>query len=130
MEVRGTPGGEAWIKAKVKIIEITEAGTTYYVSIDGSGQAFERKEREILFETDAAAMLAETSRRLEDIKEDLERDPLEDIGAGNYRIPEAEPKRGRGRPRKATVEGLMAKAEQARIRREAEEDPLWVENET
>ena len=127
MEVRGTPGGEAWIKAKVKIIQITEAGTTYYVMIDGSGQI---KEGDILFETDAAAMLAETSRRLEDIKEDLERDPLEDIGAGNYRIPEAEPKRGRGRPRKATVEGLMAKAEQARIRREAEKDPLWVENET
>lgn len=130
MEVRGTPGGEAWIKATVKIIEITEAGTTYYVKIDGSGQAFEIKEGGILFETDAAAMLAETSRRLEDIKEDLERDPLEDIGAGNYRIPEAEPKRGRGRPRKATVEGLMAKAEQARIRREAEKDPLWVENDT
>lgn len=127
MEVRGTPGGEAWIKAKIKIIQITEAGTTYYVKIDGSGQSFEIKEGDILFDTDAAAMLAETSRRLEDIKEDLERDPLEDIGAGNYRIPEAEPKRGRGRPRKATVEGLMAKAEQARIRREAEEDPLWVE---
>ena len=130
MEVRGTPGGEAWIKATVKIIEITEAGTTYYVKIDGSGQAFEIKEGDIIFETDAAAMLAETSRRLEDIKEDLERDPLEEIGAGNYRIPEAEPKRGRGRPKKATVEGLMAKAEQARIRREAEENPLWVENET
>lgn len=130
MEVRGTPGGEAWIKATVKIIEITEAGITYYVKIDGFGQAFEIKEGDILFETDAAAMLAETSRRLEDIKEDLERDPLEDIGAGNYRIPEAEPKRGRGRPRKATVEGLMAKAEQARIRREAEKDPLWVENDT
>lgn len=124
MEVRGTPGGEAWIKAKVQVIQITEAGTTYYVKVDGSGQAFEIKEGDILFDTDAAAMLAETSSRLEEIKEDLERDPLEDIGSGDYRIPEAEPKRGRGRPRKATVEGLMAKAEQARIKRNEGGD-LW-----
>lgn len=130
MEVRGTLGGEAWIKAIVKAIQIRETGTSYFVQLEGRDEWHEVDAADIIFETDAAAMLAETSRRLEDIKEDLERDPLEDIGAGNYRIPEAEPKRGRGRPRKATVEGLMAKAEQARIKREAEEDPLWVENET
>lgn len=129
MEVRGTPGGEAWIKATVKAIQIRETGTSYFVQLEGRDEWHEVDAADIIFETDAAAMLAETSRRLEDIKEDLERDPLEDIGTGNYRIPEAEPKRGRGRPRKATVEGLMAKAEQARIRREAE-NPLWVENDT
>lgn len=123
MEVRGTPGGEAWIKATVTEIQIRQDATHYFVRLDGFQSEFKVKAENILFETDAAAMLAETSRRLEDIKEDLERDPLEDIGAGNYRIPEAEPKRGRGRPRKATVEGLMAKAEQARIRNEG--GSLW-----
>lgn len=124
MEVRGTPGGEAWIKATVKAIQIRENGTSYFVQLEGRDEWHEVDAADILFNTDAAVMLGETSRRLEEIKEDLEGDPLEDIGAGDYRIPEAEPKRGRGRPRKATVEGLMAKAEQARIRRDEGGD-LW-----
>lgn len=130
MEVRGTPGDEAWIKAIVKAIQIRENGTSYFVQLEGRDEWHEVDAADIIFETDAAAILAETSRRLEEIKEDLEEDPLEDIDAGKYRIPETEPKRGRGRPRKATVEGLMAKAEQVRISREASDGPLWVENNT
>lgn len=91
------------------------------MNIDRSGQAFEVKEANILFETDTAAMLAETSRRLDEIKEDLERDPLKEE-------PEEEPEeapapRRRGRPKKATVESLMAKVEQVKIRKEG--GNLW-----
>lgn len=132
MEVRGTPGSEAWIKAKVKVIQIGENSTSYRVQpvgvIDFQNYLIEVDAADILFETDAAAMLAETSRRLEEIKEDLERDPLEE--EPKEEPEEAPAPRRRGRPKKATVEGLMAKAEQARIRREAEEAPLWVENDT
>lgn len=123
MEVRGEIGATCFVKATVKVIEIGENGTTYLVSLQEGGDFHEIKAEDILFETDAAAILAETSRRLEEIKEDLEEDPLEDIDAGKYRIPETEPKRGRGRPRKATVEGLMAKAEQAKIRKDGGD--LW-----
>lgn len=134
MEVKGNIGDVVFVKSKIRKIQIGENGTSYSVQPEGvvniRDHLLEADAADILFETDAAAMLAETSRQLEEIKEDLEPDPLEDIDAGKYRIPETEPKRGRGRPRKATVEGLMAKAEQARIRREAEEDPLWVENDT
>jgi len=129
MEVRGTPGSEAWIKAKVKVIQIGENGTSYRVQpvgvVDFQNYLIEVDAADILFETDAAAMLAETSRRLEEIKEDSERDLLEEEPEEEEPAP-----RRRGRPKKATVEGLMAKAEQARIRREAEEAPLWVENDT
>ena len=73
MEVRGTPGGEAWIKAIVKAIQIRETGTSYFVQLEGRDEWHEVDAADIIFETDAAAMLAETSRRLEDIKEDLSR---------------------------------------------------------
>lgn len=138
MEVRGNIGDVVFVKSKIRKIQIGEGGTSYCVQpegvVDFRSCLLEVDAEDIMFETDAAAMLADTSRRLEEIKEDLEQDPkgfstLEpELPA--YTIPEAEPKRGRGRPKKATVEGLMAKAEQARIRREAEENPLWVENDT
>lgn len=128
MEVRGTPGSEAWIKAKVKVIQIGENGTSYRVQpvgvIDFQNYLIEVDAADILFETDAAEMLkAEKQPEEEDPQEEPEEEPQEE--------PEEAPvPRRRGRPKKATVEGLMAKAEQARIRREAEEAPLWVENDT
>ena len=119
MEVRGTPGGEAWIKATVKAIQIRENGISYFVQLEGRDEWHEVDAADILFETDPAEMM-EIEKKIEELKE---------MPAVKFETPEA-PRRGRGRPKKATVEGLMAKAEQARIRREAEEDPLWVENET
>lgn len=132
MEVKGNIGDVVFVKSKIRKIQIAENGTSYSVQPEGvvniRDHLLEVDAKDIMFEGDAAAMLAETSRQLEEIKEDLERDPLEDE-------PEEEPEeppapRRRGRPKKATVEGLMAKAEQAKIRREAEEGPLWVENNT
>lgn len=131
MEVRGTPGSEAWIKAKVKVIQIGEKSTSYRVQpvgvIDFQNYLLEVDAADILFETDAAEMLkAEKQPEEEESKGYSIMDP--ELPAVKYETPEA-PRR-RGRPKKATVEGLMAKAEQARIRSEAEEAPLWVENDT
>lgn len=86
MEIIGKPGEEVWVKAKIHLINITEAGITYYVKIDGSGQAFEMKEEDIM----AAAP-------------EIIREPVK-TGA-------AQTGKKRGRPRKATVEDLMARAE-------------------
>lgn len=112
MEIIGKPGDEVWVKAKIHLINITEDGTTYYVKLDESGQAFGKREEDII--AAAPKIIRELAKREEPQDE-----------------PEEEPApRRRGRPKKATVEGLMAKAEQARIRSEAEEAPLWVENDT
>jgi predicted HicB family RNase H-like nuclease len=124
MEVRGTPGGEAWIKATVTEIQIRQDATHYFVRLDGFQSEFKVKAENILFESDSVEMLkAKKQPEEEDPQEEPEEEPQEE--------PEEAPApRRRGRPKKATVEGLMAKAEQARIRREAEEAPLWVENDT
>lgn len=48
MEIIGKPGEEVWVKAKIHLITLTEAGITYYVKIDGYGQSFEMKEGDIM----------------------------------------------------------------------------------
>ena len=85
MEIIGKPGEEVWVKAKIHLINITEDGITYYVKMDESGQAFEKKEEEII----AAAP--------KNIKEPAK------TGA-------AQTGKKRGRPRKATVEDLVERA--------------------
>jgi hypothetical protein len=120
MEIIGKPGEEVWVKAKIHLINITEDGTTYYVKLDETGPAFGKRAEDII--AAAPKIIREPAKR-EKPQEEPEDEPEEE--------PEEEPApRRRGRPKKATVEGLMAKAEQARIRREAEEAPLWVENDT
>lgn len=101
MELKGKPGEDVWVKATVNFVQIGLEGVSYFVDIEGQ-----------LVQFPESAVMA--------IKGE---EPQEE--------PEEEPApRRRGRPKKATVEGLMAKAEQARIRSEAEEAPLWVENDT
>ena len=121
MEVRGNIGDIVFVKSKIRKIQIGEGGTSYCVQpegvVDWRSCLLEVDAEDIMFEADAAGTLK--------AEEQSER-PAEVPGV-KFETPEA-PRRGR--PKKATVEGLMAKAEQARIRREAEEDPLWVENET
>lgn len=47
MEVRGTPGGEAWIKATVKAIQIRETGTSYFVQLEGCDEWHEVEQARI-----------------------------------------------------------------------------------
>jgi len=98
MEIIGKPGEEVWVKAKIHLITLTEAGITYYVKMDGSGQSFEMKEGDIM--AAAPKIIREPVNREE---------PQEE--------PEAAPKKRRGRPRKATVEDLVARAEGERPQR-------------
>lgn len=124
MEIRGDIGAEAYVKATVKHIHITEAGVTYYVQHDGSGQLFEIKESDILFDTDPAEMLGMVKEYPAVKYETMEppgysvMDP--ELPAVKFETPEA-PRR-RGRPKKASVDDLMKRAEQAKIRKEIEEE--------
>lgn len=104
MKIIGKPGEEVWVKAKIHLITLTEAGITYYVKMDGSGQSFEMKEGDIM----AAAP--------EIIREPVNREEPKDPGAVPA-DPEEVPKKRRGRPRKATVEDLVARAEGERPQR-------------
>lgn len=120
MEVRGEIGATCFVKATVKVIEIGENGTTYLVTLHEGGDYHGIKAEDILFETDPAEMLkAEKQPEEEEPKGYSIMDP--ELPAVKFETPEA-PRR-RGRPKKATVEGLMAKAEQARIKKEGGD--LW-----
>ena len=108
MELKGKPGEEVWIKATVNFIQIGLDGASYFVEIEG--QLVQFPESAVM----AVSVLddPETVKReepQEEPKEELKEEPKE----------EPAPRR-RGRPKKATVEGLMAKAEQAKIRNEAD----------
>lgn len=118
MEVRGIPGGEAWIRATVKAIQIRETGTSYFVQLEGCDEWHEVDAADILFDTDPAEALG-TIKEYPGIKCDTLEPP--EMPAVKFETPET-PRR-RGRPKKATVEGLMAKAEQAKIRKEGGD--LW-----
>lgn len=118
MEVRGEIGATCFVKATVKVIEIGENGTTYLVTLQEGGDYHEVKAEDILFETNSAEML-EAEKKIEELKE---------MPAVKFETPEA-PRR-RGRPKKASVDDLMKRAEQAKKSRPCDEDPLWVENDT
>lgn len=123
MELKGKPGEEVWVKAQVNFIQIGLEGVSYFVDIEGQLVQFPA----------TAVMAVSVLDDPETVKREEPRvEPVVRLAVDEYQDePEEEPApRRRGRPKKATVEGLMAKAEQARIRREAEEDPLWVENDT
>lgn len=127
MELKGKPGEEVWIKATVNFIQIGLDGASYFVDIEG--QLVQFPESAVM----AVSVLddPETVKReeLKDVPQEEPEAAPEDPGAVPA-APEEVPKRRRGRPKKATVEGLMAKAEKAKIRNEAEEEPLWVKNYT
>ena len=123
MELKGKPGEEVWVKAQVNFVQIGLEGVSYFVDIEGQLVQFPA----------TAVMAVSVLDDPETVKREEPRvEPVVRLAVDEYQDePEEEPApRRRGRPKKATVEGLMAKAEQARIRREAEEDPLWVENDT
>lgn len=123
MELKGKPGEDVWVKAKVNFIQIGLEGVSYFVDIEGQ-----------LVQFPATAVMAvsvlddpETVKREEPRVEPVVRLAIDE----HQDEPEEEPApRRRGRPRKATVEGLMAKAEQARIRNEELDMSLWVDNDT
>lgn len=120
MELKGKPGEEVWIKATVNFVQIGLDGASYFVDIEGQLVQF----------PESAVMAVSVLDDPETVKrEELKEDPQEDPGAVPA-DPEEVPKKRRGRPKKATVEGLMAKAEKAKIRNEVEEEPLWVKNYT
>lgn len=114
MELKGKPGEEVWIKAAVNFIQIGLDGVSYFVDIEGQLVQF----------PESAVMAVSVPDDSETVKrEEPQEEPEEE--------PEEAPTpRRRGRPKKATVEGLMAKAEQVRISREMSDGPLWVENYT
>lgn len=123
MELKGKPGEDVWVKAQVNFIQIGLEGVSYFVDIEGQLVQFPA----------TAVMAVSVLDDPETVKREEPRvEPVVRLAVDEYQDePEEAPApRRRGRPKKATVEGLMAKAEQARIRREAEEDPLWVENDT
>ena len=106
MEILGTPGGPVWVRATIHIIQISEAGVFYYVKLPDSGQAFEFK--------------AEDVRICADSEKDPEKDP-EKKREENLQTEETPAevmakaaKKKRGRPRKATVEDLLQRAEDVR----------------
>lgn len=127
MELKGKPGEDVWVKATVNFVQIGLEGVSYFVDIEGQ-----------LVQFPASAVMAvsvlddpETVKREEPRVEPVVRLAIDEHQDEPEEEPEEAPApRRRGRPKKATVEGLMAKAEQAKIRREAEEGPLWVENDT
>ena len=110
MELKGKPGEEVWIKAQVNFVQIGLEGVSYFVDIEGQLVQF----------PESAVMAVKREEPQEEPEEEPKGYSIMDpeLPAVKYETPEA-PRR-RGRPKKATVEGLMAKAEQAKIRNEAD----------
>lgn len=110
MELKGKPGEEVWIKAKVNFIQIGLDGASYFVDIEG--QLVQFPESAVM----AVSVLddPETVKR-EEPQEEPEAAP-KDPGAVPA-DPEEVPKKRRGRPRKATVEDLVVRAEGKRPQR-------------
>lgn len=104
MELKGKPGEEVWIKAQVNFVQIGLEGVSYFVDIEGQLVQF----------PESAVMAVK--------REEPQEEPVVRLSVDEHQEePEEEPApRRRGRPKKATVEGLMAKAEQAKIRNEVD----------
>lgn len=103
MEIKGRPGEEIWVKATVNFIHAGLDGVSYFVDIEGQLVQF----------PESAVMILEPA---EEPQEEPEKEPEEEpeeapagvIGDDGSFIPE--PRKKRGRPRKATVEDLMRRS--------------------
>lgn len=114
MELKGKPGEEVWIKATVNFVQIGLDGASYFVDIEGQLVQF----------PESAVMAVSVLDDPKTVKrEELKEDPLEEPEAAPKdpgavpADPEEVPKKRRGRPRKATVEDLVARAEGERSQR-------------
>lgn len=95
MEIKGRPGEEIWVKAKINFIQAGLDGVSYFVDIEGQLVQF----------PESAVMILEPA---EEPQEEPEEEPKEPGAVPAD--PEEVPKKRRGRPRKATVEDLMRRS--------------------
>ena len=128
MEIKGKPGDAVWIRATLRKIVVTESGVEYYANPEGTDSRFSFKAEDI--KVDPMPKCEALTKALEEVCDAAKAQVYDAMLV----YPEAEQpkkfqevidsvdagKKKRGRPRKATVEDLMHKADQA-----LSESPLY-----
>lgn len=128
MEIKGKPGDAVWIRATLRKIVVTESGVEYYANPEGTDSRFSFKAEDI--KVDPMPKSEALTKALEEVCDAAKAQVYDAMLV----YPEAEQpkkfqevidsvdagKKKRGRPRKATVEDLMHKADQA-----LSESPLY-----
>ncbi len=107
MEIKGKPGDEVWIRATLRKIVVTESGVEYYANPTGTDSRFSFKAEDIKIDTEEpdVATVQAGRRTAEEVEQRKKfQEVIDSVDEG---------KKKRGRPRKATVEDLMHKADQA-----------------
>lgn len=121
MEIKGKPGDAVWIRATLRKIVVTESGVEYYANPEGTDSRFSFKAEDI--KVDPMPKSEALTKALEEVCDAAKAQVYDAMLV----YPEAEQpkkfqevidsvdagKKKRGRPRKATVEDLMHKADQA-----------------
>jgi AT hook motif. len=121
MEIKGKPGDTVWIRATLRKIVVTESGVEYYANPTGTDSRFSFKAEDI--KIDPMSKSEALTKALEEVCDAAKaqvydamlvqpegeqqkkfQEVIDSVDAG---------KKKRGRPRKATVEDLMHKADQA-----------------
>lgn len=146
MEIKGKPGDAVWIRATLRKIVVTESGVEYYANPEGTDSRFSFKAEDI--KVDPMPKSEALTKALEEVCDaakaqvydamlvypEAEEPDVATVQAGRRTADEVEQrkkfqevidsvdagKKKRGRPRKATVEDLMHKADQA-----LSESPLY-----
>lgn len=107
MEIKGKPGDTVWIRATLRKIEVTESGVCYFLETNGINGLVRFKPEDIKIDTEEPDVATvQAGRRTADEVEQRKKfqEVIDSVDAG---------KKKRGRPRKATVEDLIHKADQA-----------------
>ena len=107
MEIKGKPGDTVWIRATLRKIEVTESGVYYFLETKGINGLVRFKSEDLKNDTeDPDVATVQAGRRTADEVEQRKKfqEVIDSVDAG---------KKKRERPRKATVEDLMHKADQA-----------------